>query len=106
MSDQEILAEAVRRIREEYNPRRIVLFGSRARGEAREDSDFDLMVVVDQTNDARQLAGDIRGTLAGLQASFDILVESQADWDKWRKVGPALQHVIDREGRVVLDAAA
>lgn len=106
MTDQEILAEAVRRIREEYKPRRIVLFGSRARGDAREDSDFDLMVVVDKTDDARALAADVRGSLGGLDASFDILVESLADWEKWRKVGPALQHVIDVEGRVVLDAAA
>ncbi len=30
-----------------FHPRRVILFGSRARGDAREDSDFDLVVVVD-----------------------------------------------------------
>ena len=30
-----------------FHPRKIILFGSRARGEAGPDSDFDLLVVVD-----------------------------------------------------------
>jgi len=30
--------------------KRIVLFGSRARGDAKEDSDYDLLVVVDEVN--------------------------------------------------------
>lgn len=30
-----------------FTPRRIILFGSRARGDARADSDYDLVVVVD-----------------------------------------------------------
>jgi uncharacterized protein len=42
------LPEAVlRRIVAEENPQRVILFGSRARGEAGPDSDYDLMVVLD-----------------------------------------------------------
>ncbi len=40
------LAELVRRLVEAYEPERIYLFGSHARGDAGADSDYDLLVVV------------------------------------------------------------
>jgi len=45
-----VLGEIVRRLVEAYQPERIYLFGSKARGDASPDSDYDLMVVV--PNDA------------------------------------------------------
>lgn len=52
MSDQEIQNLAVKTIREEFSRRnigvnRIVLFGSRAKGESRPDSDWDFLVVTE-----------------------------------------------------------
>ena len=43
--DPGIIAEAVRRIVGVVDPLKVVLFGSRARGDARPDSDFDLLVI-------------------------------------------------------------
>jgi predicted nucleotidyltransferase len=57
------LAEAVRRLREAYAPERIYLFGSRARGEAGEDSDYDLLIVV-----ADDAAPKMRMSKIGYQA--------------------------------------
>jgi predicted nucleotidyltransferase len=56
------LAEAVRRLREAYAPERIYLFGSRARGEAGDDSDHDLLIVV-----ADDAAPDMRTSRIGYQ---------------------------------------
>lgn len=106
MSADDILNESIRRIVAQFGPRRVVLFGSRARGDAAEDSDFDLLIVVDGEPDCHRLAGEIRWALRDLPTSFDILVESSAHWQKWRHVRPTLEHAIDRDGRVVLDAAA
>jgi hypothetical protein len=39
------LTEAVRRLVEDLHPRAIILFGSRARGNHRESSDYDLLVI-------------------------------------------------------------
>jgi len=44
--DDPALAEAVRRLVAAYQPERVYLFGSVARGEAGPDSDYDLLLVV------------------------------------------------------------
>ncbi len=38
-----------------FNPRRVILFGSHARGEAGPDSDYDLLVVVDEDTPPEKL---------------------------------------------------
>ena len=38
-----------------FHPLRIILFGSRARGEARDDSDYDLLVVMDDDTPRERL---------------------------------------------------
>lgn len=50
-----VLNEIIERIVAQYQPRRIYLFGSRARGDARPDSDYDILVEVDgKTGDRRE----------------------------------------------------
>lgn len=92
-----ILGEAVRRIREHFSPAQVVLFGSRARGEADASSDYDLLVVLRGAVDWRA-AGRIYGVLRGLDANFDILTESMADWQRLRELGPSFEHRIATEG--------
>jgi predicted nucleotidyltransferase len=45
-SVKEAIEEMVRRIVERFDPERIILFGSHARGTANPDSDIDLLVVM------------------------------------------------------------
>ncbi|MGA2659840.1 MAG: nucleotidyltransferase domain-containing protein [Verrucomicrobiota bacterium] len=68
---------------EAAHPRRIILFGSRARGEAHEDSDVDLLVVLAEVKD--RVAGMVRLTrvLRGLVLPAELLVVSQAMYDSW-----------------------
>ena len=37
----------IRKIEEDFSPARIILFGSRARGDCHKDSDYDLIIVAD-----------------------------------------------------------
>lgn len=42
---REIIEQMVRRLVDEYQPERVILFGSMARGEPTQDSDIDLLIV-------------------------------------------------------------
>lgn len=103
MTEAEILAEAVRRIRAQFAPVQIILFGSRARGQAQTDSDYDLMVIRDDPG-TWHTPGDILTALRGLPAEFDVLVDSPAGWDKWRNFKSAIQYQVAREGKELFNA--
>jgi excisionase family DNA binding protein len=64
----------VGRIVRTVNPVRIVLFGSRAKREAREDSDYDLLVVVDAATNRREMRIAIRRSFADLAVAADVVV--------------------------------
>jgi excisionase family DNA binding protein len=64
----------VGRIVRVVNPAMIVLFGSRARGNAREDSDYDLLVIVDAAPDRRGLRIAIRRSFNDLAVAADVVV--------------------------------
>ncbi len=70
----EWLPAIVGRIVRLVDPVRIVLFGSRAAGHARPESDYDLLVVVDEAPDRRQTRIAIRRSLSDLPVSEDIVV--------------------------------
>lgn len=68
------LPAIVGRIVRLVDPARIVLFGSRARGDARPDSDFDLLVVLDQIDDRRAMRLRIRASIDDLPIAKDVIV--------------------------------
>ena len=62
------------RIVRDYDPVKIILFGSHARGEAGPESDIDLLVVLPEVANKRQAAVAIRRVLRDLPAPKDIVV--------------------------------
>lgn len=83
-----------------YQPERIVLFGSAARGVFQDGSDIDLMVIKD--TDKKPLAR-VREVVDALPHSIDvdIIVLTPAEWQARRKEHHYLIHEIERTGRVV-----
>lgn len=55
-TDDPVVARVVRRVVEEVRPLRVILFGSRAKGTARPDSDVDLLVVMPDGTKRRETA--------------------------------------------------
>lgn len=77
---------AIERIVAACQPRSIVAFGSRARGQARPDSDLDLFVLLHApTADASVLRRRLRALLADLPLPKDILVSDPATYARARK---------------------
>lgn len=86
-----------------FDPLKVVLFGSLARGEANYDSDIDLLVVFERVEleNKRELAVDIHRSITGVPV--DIVV---TDVDEIRRrghlVGPILRPALE-EGKVVYE---
>jgi len=95
--DERVLKELVRRIAESVQPRRIVLFGSAARGEMGPSSDLDVLVVMPDGVHRRKTAQAICRSLSGLGVAKDVVVVTETDVREHRDnpslvLCPALRH--------------
>jgi predicted nucleotidyltransferase len=97
---QSLLDQAVDRLKAEFQPEEIYLFGSRAWGTPDQDSDIDLMVIVPQS-DERPIQRDQRAQrcLGQLPISADVLVRTRGEVNRVREVQGSLTHAVLRNGR-------
>jgi excisionase family DNA binding protein len=98
----EWLPAIVGRIVRLFDPVRIILFGSRARGTAEPDSDYDLLVVLDGVDDRLATRLAIRTALADLPISKDVVVADRAELVPGHRPRWIAQWAAD-EGRVVYE---
>jgi uncharacterized protein len=101
-----LLREIVDRIVGKFSPRKIILFGSRARGTAGADSDVDLLVVTDRPGSRRQQAIAIDLELADIRVAKDVLVVGLGELERERDVVGTIAYPAWREGIVLYDRAA
>ncbi len=93
------LAEVVRRLVEAYQPERIYLFGSVARGDAEPDSDYDLLVVVpDDAPPERRRSRLAYEVLRGTATAADVLVCTRSYFERRRSLKASLPGAVLREG--------
>jgi len=102
---QDILDETVRRILTVVKPRRIVLFGSAARGTMGPDSDMDLLIVMPDGIHRRRTSVEIYKALRGIGLSKDVVVVTEQDVTKYHS-NPSLvlKPALD-EGREIYASA-
>jgi predicted nucleotidyltransferase len=97
-----VLAEAVRRLVDVFGPEQIYLFGSRARCDGREDSDYDLMVIVrDSDVPSHRRAQLAHLALGDVRIAVDILVWTPEEFDRFLPVAGSIAATILREGRLL-----
>src|SRR5258708_32704628 len=83
-ADDPFLTAATRTIVDRFAPERIVLFGSRARGDHEPESDYDLIVVLDTPLDRGERDGPIREVLRCAGRGIDVIVYTPAEFDAKR----------------------
>jgi predicted nucleotidyltransferase len=106
MTRDEAIPEITRRLVDYFQPERIYLFGSVARGDDGPDSDLDFLVVVPDDTTAEKLRpGAARAAVRGTGYAKDIVSLRRTDFDEramWVKA--SLPATVVREGRVLYDA--
>ena len=97
-----LLEQAVERLKAEFQPEEIFLFGSHAWGMPHEDSDVDLMVIV-RESDERAIRRMQRAhrCLGDLDMSKDVFVQTRAEFDRYSHLRTSIQHRILHHGRKI-----
>ena len=104
--DENVLKEITRRLVAALDPDRVLLFGSRSRGDAREDSDVDLLIVKNSDEPLHLRAVPAYRALRGMGIPKDILWVTPGEIAQWRLIS---NHVVTRgikEGKVLYDKHA
>ncbi len=100
-SDQGQLDRVVKRIVDRFHPDMVIVFGSRARAEARPDSDIDLLVVMSVEGTVPEKRLEVRLALPNGPVPVDVIVTTPEDF-AWRKgVVGTLEWAASREGIIL-----
>lgn len=95
-----LVERVVGRIAEALHPTKIILFGSRATGEARTDSDLDLLVICDEPMSKREVQLAIRRLFPVQNFSMDVFVLTSDEFERQKKVVSTVGRTAFREGLV------
>lgn len=97
------LPEAIARLVSAFDPIRIVMFGSNARGDARADSDLDLLVVLGSMENKREVAVSMIRALRGIPAVIEAIPTDLAEIERRGNMPGDVLRAALREGKVVYE---
>jgi predicted nucleotidyltransferase len=99
----DLMNDIVRRIVETAQPDKIILFGSRARGDARPNSDFDVLVIKPSSEPRYRRSVPLYVALADLPAEVEVMVYTPEEIEEWRMVPQAFVTTAVREGTTIYE---
>ena len=111
--NRKYLAEIVENIRQ-VDPHKIILFGSSVNGVLREDSDLDLVVILDSHEITKSYDDRIKNKLLVRRAVYelskkvpvDLVVYTKGEYDIISKSGGSFYNQIEATGKVLYEKAS
>lgn len=97
---QETIRMMIKRIVELFQPEKIILFGSHARGEASPDSDVDLLVIMRVRGSKREAQLRVREALHDIRVAKDVIVSTPEEFSWRQRVVGTIERQAVREGEV------
>ena len=98
-----VMDQIVALITSKISPEKIVLFGSYARGDNKENSDIDILIIVKNLGNERKITGLLNKEL--LNNNISIPIDFLAiDYDKYNKLKNKIGYIyksIDKEGQIL-----
>ena len=103
MDFEEAMRQIVEALRREYDPERVILFGSHARGDAGEDSDLDLFIIKDSDKREIERIREVSRLLRPRLVPLDILVKTPGEVEERLAQGDTFMSEVLAEGRVIYE---
>ncbi len=103
LEKREITNLMVQRIAQSFQPEKIILFGSYARGTAGPDSDVDLLVIMSVSGSKRQKTVEMYRLLGGMGLSKDIILVTPEEIKKYQNIRGTLIHQALLEGKTLYE---
>ena len=103
MNNIGLLEQITRTIIERFHPRRIILFGSQARGEATSESDLDLFIEMETQARPPERAVEVSSIFGLRPWSLDVFVYTPEEVQRLRKINGTLVSVTEAEGKVLYE---
>ncbi|MCZ6678447.1 MAG: nucleotidyltransferase domain-containing protein [Candidatus Poribacteria bacterium] len=97
------LERAIEIIVKVADPDRIILFGSQARGDAKPDSDYDLLVLKSGVKYRRKLAQKIYLNLRNIGAPVDVIVADSRKYESLKDDPYLIYSEAAKDGRVIYE---
>ena len=104
MIDEQTLQAVVERIVAAAAPSRVILFGSYGRGDADAGSDLDIMVIEPHVPDQYTEMIRLRKAIGHVGIGVDVLVYSEAEYERRSQVPGTVLYWANKEGRAVYEA--
>ena len=103
MTEREVIKDTITELIEKagFKVEKIILFGSRAKGNWRTDSDWDLLIIVDKNitfMEMKKIIGDIQIRLAREKIPNDIIIRSVQEFSVAKESIGNLSYYAKREG--------
>ena len=103
MMDERMIQEMVGRIVAAADPEKVVLFGSRARGDVASDGDVDLLVIQKTDLPRPKRSVPLYAALRDYNYPIDVVVYSPAEVEEYRNLPLSFIQTALREGRVLYE---
>lgn len=100
-STKRYIRQMVKCIVTQFQPDKIILFGSHARGQAGLDSDVDLLVVMPVSGSKREKAIEIAVALHDIPVAKDVIVVTPDDFEWRSKIVGTIERPASREGKLL-----
>ena len=94
------LNEILKKLVARFKPKKVYLFGSRAKGNAKPGSDFDLFLIVESSDlSPAQRVVEAEKILWGDWTPVDVFIYTQAEFDHWKNELNTIANTVLSEGR-------
>ena len=104
MITQKQISEIVKRVVENLEPQRIILFGSYANGTPTEESDLDLLIIKDNGLPSRLQNRKVRKILSDLKVPVDVIVKTSKEFETYKDIIGTIIYPANKFGKVIYES--